>query len=1267
MNTIYRIVFNAATGTWVVASELAKGPKKKASKTALAATFAALWATAGGLHAQGYAAGTSANASPVGNLNNGNCYLITNAIFNCKNNVYGAAVGSNAVAGNGSVAFGDHAQTDGNFFATAVGGYSHALPWATAVGASAMAEGQASVAIGLNSKTALNAFYTVAIGSSALASGTTQGAVALGANSNSTNGSVALGSGATASNGGGAWSALAAGQNSKATGDGAAAVGSSASAAGVGALAMGRGATTAYNYGTAIGSGANAGQSWGIALGQGARTLLNGSGAGYGSMAIGTNALATGIYNIALGQSAVTDGASVNSIAMGTSAHSSNAYAIAIEGAASGDHATAIGSGANAAATYSLAIGQQAVASATANNSVGLGYFANVSAANAVALGSNSVANVDNTVSVGSSTNQRKIVNVAAGTQANDAVNVSQLNPLVSALGGNASINPTTGAVTGPTYTLDGNNYTNVGAALLAINAKSGAGNPLNVAYDDEAKDVVTLLGKNGTQIKNVADAQVDSDAVNLGQLKSGLTGATRYFKANGLNDGTDDASATGARSVAVGAGAAATGSDAIAMGSGASASGTGSLAIGQGASATGPDGITEVIAIGARSSVSGTNSNAFGAGANVEGVASDAFGSGATVSASGSVAVGYQATATGANSVALGAFSLADRDNVVSVGDSTLRRKIVNLDAGIAATDAVNVSQLQGITNALGGGATVNPISGEIVPPDYTVQQTLYRDVGGAVVAIDDNLTAIHGTLADTVVYDDGVHNSLTLGGVSGQPPVALRNVADGAVHLTSTDAINGSQLFGVSNSLANALGGNAGVDGRGYVTAPSYTFDGTNYSTVGLALDAINNFAAQSTSNTASTLSAMNAQISTFDAKITDVNNQLTQVQSRQSKVATAMTATDPVNDGQSLVQQATAGENVTVGKDTDGAAIDFADKDGNTRTLSNVSAGVADTDAVNMGQLKSAGLVDSDGTMLDAMVYDPGSNRGSVTLGGVGAAAPVVLTNVADGKNQYDAVNVGQLTGVQSDLQNQINSVNNQVTSIDGRVTHLESNGARSDASDAAAPVPADAATVAAAANGAGVTLGTNAQSTAESGTAVGQSAQASGNHATAVAANASATGANATAIGAGANASADNSVALGANSVATQANSVSVGSAGNERTVTNVAAGVARTDAANWGQVQDAVNGVQDWAKQRFTQLDKRINSMGAMSAAYGQMAFSAQGIDQPNKVGVGVGTQNGQSAIAVGYSRQIKPNFNVSFGGSASANDVSVGVGMAVGW
>src|SRR5689334_12725925 len=61
---------------------------------------------------------------------------------------------------------------------------------------------------------------------------------------------------------------------------------------------------------------------------------------------------------------------------------------------------------------------------------------------------------------------------------------------------------------------------------------------------------------------------------------------------------------------------------------------------------------------------------------------------------------------------------------------------------------------------------------------------------------------------------------------------------------------------------------------------------------------------------------------------------------------------------------------------------------------------------------------------------------------------------------------------------------------------------------------------------------------------------------------------------------AGASGSNSVAVGSDSVATDANTVSVGSSGNERRVTNVAAGVHGTDAVNVTQLKSGLGSLQD---------------------------------------------------------------------------------------
>jgi autotransporter adhesin len=120
---------------------------------------------------------------------------------------------------------------------------------------------------------------------------------------------------------------------------------------------------------------------------------------------------------------------------------------------ASGNWSTAIGALSKASADATTALGVNATASGDRSVSIGassnasgsyataLGTAANATAARSVALGTSSVADRADTVSVGSATAKRQIVNVAAGTQDNDAVNVAQLKAagLTTDTSGNAT------------------------------------------------------------------------------------------------------------------------------------------------------------------------------------------------------------------------------------------------------------------------------------------------------------------------------------------------------------------------------------------------------------------------------------------------------------------------------------------------------------------------------------------------------------------------------------------------------------------------------------------------------------------------------------------------------------------------------------------------------------------------------------------------------------------------------------------------------------
>ncbi|ALN92053.1 YadA family autotransporter adhesin [Lysobacter gummosus] len=128
----------------------------------------------------------------------------------------------------------------------------------------------------------------------------------------------------------------------------------------------------------------------------------------------------TGNASVAAGSRGVAVGAS-------SSAGGNHATAIGGDSYAAGANDTAIGGNARVNADGSTAVGANTTIAAGATNAVAVGEGASVSAAGAVALGQGAVADRANTVSVGNAGQQRQVVNVAAGSLDNDAVNVAQL------------------------------------------------------------------------------------------------------------------------------------------------------------------------------------------------------------------------------------------------------------------------------------------------------------------------------------------------------------------------------------------------------------------------------------------------------------------------------------------------------------------------------------------------------------------------------------------------------------------------------------------------------------------------------------------------------------------------------------------------------------------------------------------------------------------------------------------------------------------------
>ncbi|WP_184138350.1 YadA family autotransporter adhesin, partial [Paraburkholderia atlantica] len=454
----------------------------------------------------------------------------------------------------------------------------------------------------------------------------------------------------------------------------------------------------------------------------------------------------------------------------------------------------------------------------------------------------------------------------------------------------------------------------------------------------------------------------------------------------------------------------------------------------------------------------------------------------------------------------------------------------------GDTSTEAVNGSQLHATNQNVAANTAsiatnttnITGLDSRVTNVEGSVTNLTQQLDGGSVGLVQQDATSKVITVAKgldgTTVDFSGTDGVRTLSGV-----------ADGAVAAGSKEAINGSQLYANSASVAAGLGGGSTVNADGTVSAPSYSVGGTTVHSVG---DAVTNLDDRVTQNT--------ADITKLQTQVGDVGTQL-------------------------------------------------------------------------------SGAVQYDRNV------DGSVNFGSLTLGGGQSAAPVILTNVANGTSQYDAVNYGQLSA----LQDQVTDLNGQVKDLGSQVSNIQSVTPDVSSSDSNNGAVADVSMP-----------GTGAGSTV-----VGANASAAADNAVAVGTNAAATGVNSTAIGTGAQAGHANSVALGQGSVTDRDNSVSVGSPGNERQITNVAAGTADTDAVNVGQMNSSVaQGVQqanNYTDQRINATNRAINDVAknAYAGIAAAMAMPNMTPSGPGKtiVAAGGATYKGGSAAAVGATYRSRNN------------------------
>ena len=1055
---------SVAIGYFSVAQAPGASPENPATAVGAGANANGAGTVALGLSANA----TGANAVALGGGSNGGknkteatAENATAVGFNAKASKSGAsAIGSGANAsGSDSISFGT-ATVANSEKAIAIGANSKG----TAIGATAL--GRDTEASGASA---------TALGALASAKGSTATAVGMEASATG-NESLAIGKKASATSG----RALAVGTNTTATGASSVAVGSGAGGSGIIGFAGSLNSTAGVvntnrtiNYATtadgdtavAVGYYANSKNS-GVAVGQKALAATGGVAIGKGVLEDTGNNHAGGVV---IGQDSASTG--VYSLAMGFNAFASGSTSMAIGHTVSADGGFAVAMGRKVSATgTSTAIGHHATAS---NGGLAIGSQDNdtsndrttASATGAVAIGKNTKATSEDAVAIGTNAQATLQGAVALGSGSTTA----------------------TGATNQGSTTINGITYNFAGAT----------GNP----------NMQVSVGSAGAtrQIKNVAAGEVSAtstDAINGSQLYAVASAVKplKYVSVNSAAAGTgsnvDNDGAQGGNSIAIGPSSTVTRQNGIAIGSGAQSLSEDSVVIGRNAKAETKTGAgltttSRAIVIGSNSRVAAdiTQGVAIGSGLSPD--------EGAVVTGDQSIAIGGNVKVDGHSAIAIGGDDARKAANqIVSYTNKNDTEVTGTLQTAISDLTGYNLTDYKGTTashagvaygtSALAGNAGVaigtaaNSMTrmndkGQVVNNNPVTNAVA---IGTAARANFDNSVAIgggsntdHYATKQVNAVIDGVEVKWSGGeNISPGDVVSfgakgferqLKNVAPGEVSQTSTDAVNGSQIYSLARKVTNIMNG-----GSGSVV---------NVNAIGEPLSKV----------------------------VTGTG---------ASKVEKYYRTVDVKDDG-TLVTGAVAQTPASL------ALVNVAQTDTNKQTqtpriLGNVANGVKDNDAVNVSQLNAAkvkyfsvnssdaGNINNDGaTGTDAIAIGPSavSNAvGSVALGKDAKANGDFTVALGGGNWQFKGAQANGVgtTALGSSTKTKVGT--NYQTAIGfGATTEAES--ALAVGYNAAASAQ-NAIALGRSASTAGqdaVALGSSSQAKGDSGLAIGNGAQANSN--------------------------------------------------------------------------------------------------------------------------------------------------------------------------
>ena len=806
MNKIFKVIWCSSSQVWVAVSELSKvkpvssvsSVKKTSSAvstllktTALAIPFALsplaahAYVAIGSTNPAGYAIADTASANPAGTptqagtrpldyFNPGNKSYYNKNSSSGSLDTYGEplfidinkraspiAIGnhSNAMSSDGraSVAVGDYANaSDG--LGVAIGSYARSdRVGATAIGTASRAGGINSLA--MMRQAAANGNYSVAIGSVSWAQG--ESSFAMGASATAKGDqSIAIGNVLQQS--------TSASGTTKTKYDGL----DNTQSNGVRSVAIGSGAKTNGDDSFAFGSAASTGKFKVERDAYLKDDVTNPDAAGVANKAIafGTTANATGNASIAFGANSL--GAETNSIAFGVEAKARKADAIAFGSNANASEANAIAFGSNAEALHENVITIGKGSKATKKGAMTIGESAQSNANNSLALGNGTIINqadiknknakytndgfdIENgVVAIANKGKERRLVNLAAGREDTDAVNVKQLSEVNDNLAK---------SIAGPNYngyTVDGNGRYTYKAPDFEIKNQTL----------HNVKEAVELAQTNYVSVKSTIDPKTaGSNYDNKGAQGAGSI-------ALGESTGTNAAAVD---SVAIGHNTKVNGNNTVAIGANITAETNGSVILGDSSKADGSH-ATETVA----------SKEIDGHTYNFVGKAKDA---------GRFVSVGEKGNERQIKNVAAGH---VEADSTDAINGSQLYAVASRVEQGWKITAAKTG------TGEVSGNAEKKVAMGDTVTLTAGDNIKITQNEKNLTVATKENVNFTTVTTGNTTLGDNGltINNgpSITQDGINAGDK-KITNVSNGTISPNSKDAVNGSQLYATNQNVTN------------------------------------------------------------------------------------------------------------------------------------------------------------------------------------------------------------------------------------------------------------------------------------------------------------------------------------------------------------------------------------------------------------------------------------------------------------------------------